>query len=751
MNSNNTFIIFTKIIGLTAFLLQFNTGYSQNEVKDCYNLAKSYSAIQYFYPSPQLADLNWDNFLTYQVDNILKDSFYLETALHTLTKDIALGSADSKNTNTISPEHLIDNYYYQHFGGIETYKGESKDEVIKSIIVGDDLKSFSMLFRRLPMSDKIDKRIKVSFYAKWESVEKDSALVMLHSGFKKGGKMNSRYQKSIIKPSSEWKYYESVFDFCENCPKRILNSLKIVRPENDTLLIDDLIIVEEQTNDTIFHHDFENFDTLYNQYSEYQAFTLSKSIAPDRSRDRHSGDYALKLVGNRHLQLYPQVQLDSFIYTSLDSNYLMSFPRFLNKEAFKKQKNTDLSFYENLNTDSLSTKAVYIADIIKLWSIAENSYPYKSFRERLDSKKLLNLSISKALRTDYSSTDHFHNIVYIHSAYRDPHLNPNWKGKKPLQPPVIPQYVDGKYRISSIYDEDYKQYYGREVTHINNQSIENWVDERLFNKSEIESLHLLNNALRYFCYSFDNHSSYTFTLRNGEELVFGIKELIPKQKSLISPYSYLQDTIQVIGDNEAVYVRITPYISKWDKRDKERKRYIIDSLSKYPWIILDFRNRHINYTSQRVMEFKKRANKVFSQPELHSIIDNPFKKEFDYSALNIYDIARYEVDAIPFTPKIIVLINENTRSAPERHLLSLVDENLVTLVGQPTAGAAGFVSKLKLPSGIKVSFTMGNTVHNSGESYQGIGLKPDYFIDNSFSEQDFGLLKVKEIIANGKN
>ena len=119
--------------------------------------------------------------------------------------------------------------------------------------------------------------------------------------------------------------------------------------------------------------------------------------------------------------------------------------------------------------------------------------------------------------------------------------------------------------------------------------------------------------------------------------------------------------------------------------------------------------------------------------------------------MNIYDIARYEVDAIPFTPKIIVLINENTRSAPERHLLSLVDENLVTLVGQPTAGAAGFVSKLKLPSGIKVSFTMGNTVHNSGESYQGIGLKPDYFIDNSFSEQDFGLLKVKEIIANGKN
>lgn len=751
---------FKRLLNLaaTALLMLCVSPVGHAQTADYYQLAKAYSALQYFYPEPALVDFPWDNFLVAQVNNILNDSFNLEAACREVAPAATFLAGAVPASGQLPASNLEDNYYYQHFGGIETAnQSSSPDLLMKSLLIGGDLKSFSMLSNLLTMSAHVGKRVKISFRAKWECDREGSALVMLHCGFKANGRVESRYHKVRIKPTLGWQYYQLDTLFCGDCPDKVFTSLKIVRPEYDTLLLDDLVVATTNEDpsanvvawDTVFQHGFENYDTLYRHFREYESFTLSDKIAPRPSKDCYSGKFALQLIGNQHLSLYPQQQLDSFIRVSLEEDYHLVFPRFLAKFAPRPELKEVAARYAALPPDSLPDRAVYIADLIKLWTTAENAYPYRHIRDNVDAVALLERCIHKATERDYNATAHFHNIVLLHSAYRDPHHNPFWEEKQAWYPPVIPQIVDGTYRLGLVYDEQYRPYFGKAVTHINGKEIGTWFEERLYDKAAIQSTHLLNNAMRYLCQSFDEKPAYRFTLADGEELAVDSDALVQGQKKLLYPYSYLQDTIKIIGNNDAVYIRITPF-GKWDTRDDKRKHFLRDSLPHFPWIILDQRNSHINYTSDRVIEFKKVANYLFVQPDRNSIIDAPFKDSLNFIALDIADIGRYEFYKAGFNSKIIVLVNENTRSAPERSLLPLYDAGLVTLIGQPTAGTAGFAIKLRLPSGIEVSFTMGNAVHQSGEPYQDKGLQPHYLITDSLSEQDLGLLKALELISDGK-
>lgn len=747
---------FKRLLNLaaTSLLMLCVSPVGNAQTADYYQLAKAYSALQYFYPEPALADFPWDNFLVAQVNNILNDSFNLEAACREVAPAATFLAATVPASGQLPASALEDNYYHQHFGGIETANHKSySDLYMKSLLIGGNVKSFSMLLRQLFMSEQIGKRVKLSFRAKWESDRDSTALVMLHCGFKTNGKTESRYYKIFIKPAKGWQHYQLDTLFCKDCPPRAFTFLKIVRPEYDTLLLDDLVVATTDAAPTanpvlwnpVFQHGFENYDTLYRHFREYESFTLSDKVAPKPSTDRYSGKFALQLIGNQHLSLYPQQQLDSFISVSLAKDYHLVFPRFLARFAPRPELKEVAARYAASPPDSLPDRAVYIADLIKLWTTAENAYPYRHIRDNVDAVALLERCIHKATERDYNATAHFHNVVLLHSAYRDPHHNPFWEEKQAWYPPVIPQIVDGTYRLGLVYDEQYRPYFGKAVTHINGKEIGTWFEERLYDKAAIESTHLLNNAMRYLYQSFDEKPAYRFTLADGEELAFEPDALVQGQKKLLYPYSYLQDTIQIIGDNDAVYIRITPF-SKLDKKDDERSRFIRNKLSRFPWIILDLRDNPTDYTSQRILEFKKRDNRLFVQPDRMSIIDQPFSPTFDYVAMDVFDAARHTAREWPYPPKIIALVNENTRGVPERHLLPLYDAGLITVIGQPTAGTAGHVNKMKLPSGIGVSFTMGNAVHQSGEPYQDKGLQPHYLITDSLSEQDLGLLKALELI-----
>ena len=719
-----------------------------SQQNECYQLAKSYSSIQYFYPNPSLKELDWDKFLIHQVDQVLKENFDLEEAIKELCPEVSFQNSYNNKERLLAPSVLSENHYYQHFGGIETQNGDSKDVLMKSLITGSDLKSFSMLFKLIPMSKSIGHNIKIGFYAKWKSNAKGKALVTLNAGFKEKGKMQSLHHRVYIYPDDEWKYYELDTIFCKECPTKIFNALKIIRPDNDTLLIDDLMIIDTDAKDTLFYHGFENYDYKYDQYNEYESCLLSESIRPRPSTDHVKGEYSMQLIGNNHLNLYPQTVLDSFIQVSLGTDYFIEFPRFLNRSnSFDFDE--IVAKYNSIEIDNYEKTTIYIADIIKLWTTLEQSYPYPEIKNKIDAFELLKTCTNKVRQANYNATAHYHNIVYLHSAYRDPHLKTFWNNKTPKKPPIIPQWIDGVYRVGLIYDEKYNSYFGREITHVNGQKIEEWFSNKMYDKNSIESQHLVNICLKQLCFAFDGPMKFTFQFKDCSKLKFKQKDFTDHFKPVMSPFSYLKDTIHLVANDQAMYLRISKY-GKYDKR-KGSFSFVKDSLSQYNWLILDFRNQHIDYVSRLILDYKKRANHLNAKPDFNSIIDDPFKDDFNFIPINLLDLARSEIEYFDFPPKLIVLVNENTRSAPERHLLPLHDAGLITIVGQPTAGTASFTNKILLPSGIRFSITSGRTKYKTGAAYQDNALQPDYKVDNSLSNQDLYLQKALEIIANEKN
>ena len=743
----NRITIYKSILLLLLFSCLGHYSFAQSPYT---KLAKSYSSVQYFYPNPALSELDWDKFLLSEVANILKNKHDLESAIASLVPDVSFEKKRSSQ-RLISPTALGEHLYYQHFGGIATPKGIYSEKLMESLIVGSDLKSFSMLRETLPISKAANHRIKLSFYAKYPSKNGNNGLITLNPGYRKNGAFETLHHRVFIEPNNEWKYYELDTIFCPDCPRIIGTFLKIIRPQSDTLLIDDLRLYDYETERILYENGFEAYDTLYQKFPSFNYFHLAEEMA-SRSTDKVSGDYSLQLIGYDSLSLYPQQNMDSLIQVQLSDDYWLQFPRFIPKQNKYNLEKT-IKHYNKLKLDEFDQQTTFISDIIKAWSMIEHSYPYTELRNKIDADALLMDCISKVLENeDYNSTRHFQNLTYLLSAYCDPHLSLIWKNKERRRSPIIPQLIDGVYRIGQIYDEAYLSYFGKEIQSINDQSIDQWLDHRIYDKSAINSVHLINTCLKFQFYDFDSND-YTFTFSDGSELKIEAKDAV-QNKPLLKYFALNKtDTIYTMLNGQAKYLNI-PYRSKLSLSRKKSLQYVKDSLSSYPYLVLDFRNGNFNHIYSHILELKEISNTINTKPDCNSIIDAPFQTAFDCQKLNIVKVERKQKNTFYFNPKIIALVDEQTKSAPERRLLPLYESGLVTLIGKQTAGTAAFVNKIILPSNIKMTFTTGKTTYKDGRSYQNNGMVPHFIIsDSSSSSEDLFLEKAKEILLewDGEN
>jgi len=63
-------------------------------------------------------------------------------------------------------------------------------------------------------------------------------------------------------------------------------------------------------------------------------------------------------------------------------------------------------------------------------------------------------------------------LIYLLSAYQDPHAMAVYEYRPPLIPVNISK-IDGKYLISEVYDKDYDKFLGKEIISINGEKIKN--------------------------------------------------------------------------------------------------------------------------------------------------------------------------------------------------------------------------------------------------------------------------------------
>ena len=82
-----------------------------------------------------------------------------------------------------------------------------------------------------------------------------------------------------------------------------------------------------------------------------------------------------------------------------------------------------------------------------------------------------------------------------------------------------------------------------------------------------------------------------------------------------------------------------------------------------------------------------------------------------------------------FKGKIVILINQNTQSSAEYHVMAFRKAANAVVIGDTTAGADGNVSFLYLPGGVKTMFTGIGVYYPNGAETQRIGIRPDIIID----------------------
>lgn len=78
--------------------------------------------------------------------------------------------------------------------------------------------------------------------------------------------------------------------------------------------------------------------------------------------------------------------------------------------------------------------------------------------------------------------------------------------------------------------------------------------------------------------------------------------------------------------------------------------------------------------------------------------------------------------------KVVVLIDDRAISQAEHSCLFLREAAGATFIGSPTAGANGNVTTMRLPGGLRMSFTGMDVRHADGKQLQKVGIQPDVVV-----------------------
>ena len=123
---------------------------------------------------------------------------------------------------------------------------------------------------------------------------------------------------------------------------------------------------------------------------------------------------------------------------------------------------------------------------------------------------------------------------------------------------------------------------------------------------------------------------------------------------------------------------------------------------------------------------------------------------------NIIETFTSDSDSVNFT--MIVLVNSNTSGAAELFACDLRDFGLARLVGTKTAGNGTMQRIFELNDGSAVALTVAKILPYKSDSYNDIGIEPDYIVELSAEqnsrlemlsfEEDLQYQKAMDIITN---
>ncbi|QEC76503.1 S41 family peptidase [Mucilaginibacter ginsenosidivorax] len=346
--------------------------------------------------------------------------------------------------------------------------------------------------------------------------------------------------------------------------------------------------------------------------------------------------------------------------------------------------------------------------------------------------------------------------------------------KKKNKNPIEGIWTDGRYVIGIIGDsKDAMKYTGFIIK----------ADSIFWMPKQIKVDMILNANKKGFTASYymQNHS----TQPTQANLVAGTNNLLilyntywtrlhpenspTKKESIVTSFSRSQvPFIEKLSD-KTVYIRIPSFRA-------DQKRIIDSSLLKYdamiksvPNLIIDIRNG----TGGSDASYEKIIPYLYTSPirevgvqllatELNAAAHEKYAKQYDDTANRNYclrvakkmrehpgafitmsdRIADNDTlkEVLPYPQKVAVICNQNNGSTDEQFLLAAKQSAKVKVFGRPTFGELDIsnMNYIDFPDKkFQLGYCMSKSFRIPGFMIDGVGIQPDYFIDESISETDW--------------
>ena len=218
------------------------------------------------------------------------------------------------------------------------------------------------------------------------------------------------------------------------------------------------------------------------------------------------------------------------------------------------------------------------------------------------------------------------------------------------------------------------------------------------------------------------------------------------EKTVSVARGYSAQTVYYSIMNEVGYIKINAFYSTTAKELEDALDYM--KKSDVVSVIFDVRNNNTGLISNVV----KCIDLIVP---VATDGTNAFATAVDKNG-NIIETFASDSDSVNFT--MIVLVNSNTSGAAELFACDLRDFGLARLVGAKTAGNGTMQKIFELNDGSAVALTVAKILPYKSDSYNDIGIQPDYVVELSAEqnsrlemlsfEEDLQYQKAMDIITN---
>ena len=699
---------------------------TNRKIQNIETFARLYGYVRWFHPSDEAQEIDWDKFAVFGVQKVenIKSTTELRDTLYRLFSPIVQGlqiyeasKPELFNSEIIlSPDPDAKPIAWQHFG---VYLNDQSN-IYKSIrtnksVVGAEVDN-------LVVAKYIDYPIhlrnkEVKFSGHFKSNNRGVTLFIQPFVSLNEILSNNKIHKTIIEESKDWIRYEITLTI----PKETTGIVYGFEVDGDgEVWADDFEFLVNNNRkwepaDTVnmgFEHGKTEDEVMPIADWRTSATFLSFEVTDENP---FSGKYCLKV--NYTGKLFERMpQFGEITKKNIGRNLICTVPLTLLTNEASTYPKTEISLLEQLKSEISNIKIsrefnshVNLASVVIAWNVLQHFFPYFDVIDT-DWDKVLKETMKQTL-TNKQKNDFFVTLSQMIAKLNDGHGVVY--GEQMVHLPIRTEYIEKKIVITASENDVLekgdiiKKIDGRPVMSVLRET------EKIISGSPQLRKHRALNILGSKFNS--NEETRLLIVRNGKSQNVIIKNNSRSKSIFFNPIDerqYLNETIVEI--EPGIY-----YVNTGNcmVNDFEQK---INELADAKAVIYDCRNG-------AQLSFFDIVPYLIEKPVISTWwnvpqIVFPDRKEMEFSKSN-WDIKPKKP---LFNSKTIIINVPSVVSAGET-MMDIIDHyNLVTTVGESTAGCNGNLNYINLPCGYNVMFTGMRVLKHDGSQLYLKGFKPDY-------------------------